>query len=99
MGKKSAEESAWERRSFAKEAAEAQHRRYAFLEGFWTFTETLENVLQLLDYPDTLLEGSFGDFLQFMLSTFESEEALKEETNRKLWNSIINAGDERPDNK
>lgn len=62
------------------------HRDYAILEVFRTFAEAASDVLAMLDYHFALSSESFRDSLSFVLSTFDGEEALKEEKNRALRN-------------
>lgn len=67
--------------NLCKRADEVQHRTYAILEGFGTFGEAPESVFESLNYPNALLMSFFGDFVQFVLSTIEDQEALKKEKN------------------
>lgn len=67
--------------------------------GLGPFAEASESVLESQDYPAILLKVSCGGFLWFSLFTFETEKALKEETSRTLWNTIINVGGEKREKK
>lgn len=61
----------WGAAIILKRSAEVQNRDFVTSEGFGTFAEAPRNVLQSLDYPDSLLESFFEDFLLFMLLIFE----------------------------
>lgn len=89
----------WGAAFFAKRPSEIQQRKYTILERVGTFAEGPRKVPRSPAYLDTLTESSFGEFLQFVQYTFESEESLIEEANRTLWNPIINAGDEMCDER
>lgn len=82
---------------FAKRVAEKLHCEYGTLERFVTFAKAPQNVLQSLDYRDTLPESFFGELLRLMHFPFDGEESLTEEEIQTLRNSIINARDERRD--
>lgn len=50
----------WVRRFFAERAAETAYQGYATLPWFGTFAGAPGDVLQFLDYPETLPLESFG---------------------------------------
>lgn len=75
------------------------HRGYATVEGVKTLAEAPSDVLETLEYQSALQNYSFGDFLRFMLSTFDRKKALKEEKNQPLWSPILNEGDEEQHKK
>lgn len=79
---------------FAKRAAEVGHREYFIYKGFGTLAEAPREVLQSPYYVGVLSESFFGAISLFLLSTFESQEAMKKKASRLLCNSIISASDE-----
>lgn len=83
----------------AKRAPEVQNRRYAILEGSGTIAKAPGKVFESPDYPDTLSETSFEEFLRLLHLTFESEQALKEKTDWTVWNPVISVSDEGRDRK
>lgn len=64
------------RRSFANRTAEVQYGEYSTFRRFEDFAQAPENVLQSLDYLNTLANSYMKDSLRFMASSFESGEPL-----------------------
>lgn len=89
----------WGAEFFAKRAAEVDHGGQAILKGFEISAEASRKVLRLLEYRNISRESSFRDDSRLMHSTFEGEEASKEEMNQTLWSQIIIEGDERRDKR
>lgn len=63
---------------FAGTVAETQRRGYNFFEEFETFAKAPGKALHSLKFPDTILESFFREFLRFVHSICENEEAWEE---------------------
>lgn len=84
-----------ERHCLQKRTAEVERSEYVSLGGFASFGETPGDVLQSLSYSSAFSESFSKNFLRFVLSTYESRKALKEEPNQTLWSPIASVGTER----
>lgn len=70
--------------SFAKGAAEVQHRGYVITERSGTFARAPKKALQSLHCPRAVSEKQLGGCLRLTHSTFEGEEMSRKDANRLL---------------
>lgn len=68
----------------AERAAESAYRWHSILTELGTLAQASKDVLPSFQHPDTSLQHSFGEFLDFMRSTFHRKRELQEEQNRAL---------------
>lgn len=79
---------------FAKRSAEIWRKGYTVLPSFGTFVGARADVVLAMGYLSFLAESSFENYLSFAHSLFPGEEALNGDADRKLWNQIINTGED-----